>query len=101
MELIFFFAVRTYIIIRKELRIMFYSEEMLDEFEKKHGYTPFQKVPRHSGRYPWRTIQPEELPPEVVKQELERLRDKGRDNEYISKRTGIDIYIVAEVLKEA
>lgn len=80
---------------------MFYSEEMLDKFEKKHGYTPFQHTPRHSGRYPWRTIQPEELPPEVVKQELKRLRDKGWCNEHIAERTGIDIYIVAEVLKEA
>ena len=79
---------------------MYFSKEVLDNFEKKHGYPPFMHMPRHSGRYPWRTIEPEELPSEEVKRELKRLRDKGWHNEYIAKRTGIDIYIVAKVLGE-
>lgn len=79
---------------------MLFSTEVLENFEKCHGFLPFMPTPRHSGRYPWREISPEELPEEDMKKELKRLRDKGWTSEHIAERTGIDIYIVAKVLSE-
>lgn len=78
-----------------------FSKEMLDDFEKRHGFKPFQPVPRHSGRYPWYDGKSwHQLDEETKRKEVSRLKEKGMSVWTIADRIGTTIEEIEGLLGE-
>ena len=78
-----------------------FPKEILDDFEKRHGYKPFQSTPRHSGRYPWYDDKNwYQIDEETKRKEVLRLKERGMSVDKIAYRIGTTIEEIEGLLNE-